>query len=65
LIRIAFALGIEPDEIIIATKKVPSNFKNTTLEIPKISEILKLSQKKEISTKKWRRIIDILNEDIQ
>ncbi len=65
LIRIASARGIEPDEIIIAAKKVPSHFKNTILEIPEISEILKLAQKKEISTEKWKRIIDILNEDTQ
>ncbi len=63
LIRIASALGVEEDEIIIAAKKVPSDFKNVILEVPEIGEILRLAQKKEITTEKWRKIIDILNDE--
>jgi|LGOV01.1.fsa_nt_gb transcriptional regulator with XRE-family HTH domain len=63
LIRIASALGVESDEIIIAAKKVPSDFKNVILEVPEIGEILRLAQKKEITKEKWRKIIDILNDE--
>lgn len=61
IIRIAEVLGVEPDELILAAKKVPSSYKKIIVENEHVPVFLRKASR--LSPEQWSKIQKIVDEE--